>query len=395
MSVFKPKRSPYFAYDFEIQGHRFYGSTKCKTRREAEVVERDLREQKKQEVADQQGAASSLQLDHVADRYWIERGQHHAGADNTERDLARLIEYFGKTILLTEITDDDVTKLVAWRRGHRVIRSKATKAKDAPLISNATVNRSTTEMLKKLFTHARRWGVTFRREPNWRDHMLPEPVERIRELREDEGERIDDAMREDYAPLFAFVHTTGVRQKEATLLQWSEVNWQTRQIVKKGKGGKTITVKITATVRDILWPLRGHHPEAVFTYVAQRTRDGLIKGERYPLTLSGVKTRWRRTRKAAGVTDFRFHDFRHNFATKLMRQERNPKLVQRALNHADFKTTMRYMHVLDDEVGDAVERLAQSRKNPGLQDAESVTQSPGKGPGISSVGLPKPLTKRG
>jgi integrase len=372
MSVYKPKRTPFYAYDFEVGGHRFHGSTKRKTRREAEAVERELREFKKQEVADQQGATSSLQLDHVADRYWLEKGQHHAGADNTERDFARLVNYFGKTILLTEITDDHVTKLVAWRRGHRVIHSKE-KADDAPLISNATVNRSTTEMLKKLFTRARRsWGVTFRREPNWRDHMLPEPEERKRELLEDEGERIDEAMREDYAPLFAFVHTTGVRQKEAVLLKWSEVNWQTRQIVKKGKGGKTITIRITPAVRDILWPLCGHHGEAVFTYIAQRTRNGRVKGQRYPLTLSGLKTQWRRTREAAGVADFRFHDFRHDFATKLMRQERNPKLVQRALNHADFKTTMRYVHVLDEEVGDAVERLAQSRKK-----SRSITRKTG------------------
>jgi hypothetical protein len=34
------------------------------------------------------------------------------------------------------------------------------------------------------------------------------------------------------------------------------------------------------------------------------------------------------------------------------------------LNHADIKTTMRYAHVLDEEVGDAVERLAKSRKKP-------------------------------
>src|SRR5262249_35097199 len=148
---------------------------RCKTRREAEAVERAERERAKQQIADAQGAAMSLQLDHVADRYWIEAGQHHAGADNTERDLARLVKYFGKTKLLTEITDDDVAKLVAWRRGHRVIRSAKTKIEDAPFISNATVNRSTTEMLKKLFTRAKKsWGIRFNREPNWKGHMLPE-----------------------------------------------------------------------------------------------------------------------------------------------------------------------------------------------------------------------------
>jgi site-specific recombinase XerD len=35
--------------------------------------------------------------------------------------------------------------------------------------------------------------------------------------------------------------------------------------------------------------------------------------------------------------------------------------VQKALNHADVKTTVRYAHVLDDEVAEALERVTQSR----------------------------------
>jgi integrase len=356
MAVYKSKKSPYYRFDFWIGGRRFHGSTKRTTRREAEDVERIEREREKQHLGEVQSAATSLQLDHVADRYWIYVGQHHAGADNTERDLARLVERLGKTILLTEITDDVVRKLVAWRRGQKV------PGKDQ-LISNATVNRSTTEVLKKLFTYTKRAGVRFTREPDWRLHMLPEPDEHVRELHDDEGERIDAAMREDYAPLFAFAHATGLRQRECVTLRWSEVNWGTKQIAKLGKGGKRISTPITPTVHEILWPLRGHHPEFVFTYVAERTRDGRIAGQRYSLTLSGLKTRWRRTRKAAAVTDFRFHDYRHDFASKLLRATGNLKLVQRALNHADIKTTSRYAHVLDDEVAEALERVACDKKS--------------------------------
>ena len=49
------------------------------------------------------------------------------------------------------------------------------------------------------------------------------------------------------------------------------------------------------------------------------------------MTLAGVKTRWRRMRADAGIADFRFHDFRHDFATKLLRDTGNLKLVQKAL----------------------------------------------------------------
>ena len=364
MSVYRPKGSPFYQFDFQWRGHRFHGSTKRTNRREAEGVERAERERAKQQAAQSKAATTSLQLDDVAGRYWAEVGQYHAGASNTWRDLGRIVDYFGATKLLTEITDDDVARMVAWRRGHRVVRSRRRKDKDAaaaPPVSNATVNRSTTEVLKKLFTRAKAWGVRFENEPDWKRHWLPEPEERVRELVGDEGDRLEAATRDDYAPFFAFARVSGLRMRES-LLKWPDVNWDARQVTKTGKGGKRVTVPITPTIREILGPLRGHHREHVFTYIAKRSRGGRVKGQRYPLTYSGVKIVWRRLRKRAGVTGFRFHDFRHDVGTKLLRLTGNLKLVQKALNHADIKTTTKYAHVLTDEVAAALEQLAHSRK---------------------------------
>jgi integrase len=377
MSVYRPKGSPFYQFDFLWRGYRFHGSTKRTSRREAETVEREERERARQRAS--RGATVSLQIDDVAGRYWAEIGQHHAGADNTWRDLGRLVKYFGPTKLLTEISDDDVAKLVAWRRGHRVIRKRKAKPTGVadtpvnsslaspPLISNATVNRSTTEVLKKLFTRARAaWGVRFDNEPNWKAHWLLEPQERVRELVGDEGERLEAATRDDYVPFFQFAKASGLRLREC-LLRWPEVKWGEREIQKTGKGGKLVTVPITPTIRAILWPLQGHHREHVFTYVAKRTRGRRTKGERYPLTYSGVKIVWRRLRKRAGVSGFRFHDFRHDLGTKLLRSTGNLKLVQRALNHADIKTTTRYAHVMTDEVAAALEAVQESRKKSRTQ----------------------------
>jgi integrase len=85
-----------------------------------------------------------------------------------------------------------------------------------------------------------------------------------------------------------------------------------------------------------------------------------VKGERRPLTYNGVKTEWRRLRAKSGVAGFRFHDFRHDLGTKVLRVTGNLKLVQRLLNHADLKTTTRYAHVLDADVADALEQVTKS-----------------------------------
>lgn len=39
MSVYKPKNSPYFHFDFVWQGRRFHGSTGCRNRRDALIFE--------------------------------------------------------------------------------------------------------------------------------------------------------------------------------------------------------------------------------------------------------------------------------------------------------------------------------------------------------------------
>lgn len=367
MSVYRKPGTPYLHYDFQIKGHRFHGSTGKTNRRDAEQVEKDERSNACLTLAALAKNAISTAIIDVSARYWQEVGQHHKGAATTFRDLNRLVDYFGPNKRLEEILDDDVSRLIAWRRGHSRKDHRKNPPKNAtalPLISPATVNRSTTEVLKKLFTRAKMaWGVKFDHEPDWKKHWLEEPEERVRELLGNEGERLDEAARDDYRPILAFADASGLRLNEC-LLKWNEVNWDARLITKIGKGGKKITVPITSVVREILWPLVGQNSTFVFTYVAARTckKQDRVKGHRYPVTYNGLKTEWKRSRLRAGVIDFRFHDKRHDFATKLLRDTGNLKLVQKALNHRKLETTLKYAHVLQDEVSAAAERVQKSRR---------------------------------
>ena len=352
MSIRRDPRSPFWQFNFQINGRRFFGSTKKTVRREAEAVERAERERAKLLVAQAEHARTSLRLDDVAGRYWSEHGQHLGGAGNVWGLLGLLLDYFGKDKLITEIGDDEVARMVAWRRGQR------SKSSEATLLSPHTVN-TTVVALRRLFTRCKLWGVRFANEPKWSRHLLKVPAERMRELSDEEADKLDAVTRDDLAPFFAFARASGLRLREC-LLKWSEV--EGKQIVKLGKGGKRVSVPITSEIADILRPLRGHHPEFVFTFVAQRTRTGRVRGQRYPLSSAGVRTAWRRLRARSGVSNFRFHDLRHDFATKLLRETGNLRLVQKALGHASIKTTTRYAHVLDSEVADAMERMSRNRK---------------------------------
>lgn len=231
-------------------------------------------------------------------------------------------------------------------------------------LSNATINRETLLPLKAIFRRAKLlWGCNLPKEPHWKEHILREPKERIRELSYGEQQALDRNIREDYIRWYMFLHLTGRRLKE-TLIRWSDVNWDAGEITTPGKGDTRVMTPITPSISELLEACRGHHPEFVFTFVAQRTNQGRIAGKRYPITYHGVKTQWRRDILRSGVIGLRLHDIRHDRATKLYRQFHNLKIVQRVLNHASITTTAKYTHVVDEEVAVALERSAKSRNHP-------------------------------
>lgn len=361
MSVYKHKKSPFYHYDFQYKGQRLTGSTECTNRRDAERKFREeIRPARRAEV-DQAVRDSSpgkpMSWGEARDRYWAEVGQHHAGegAANTQRALEWLDTHIGRGTLLRDIGNGKVAEIVAKRRGDGV----------AP----ATVNRSATEPLRKVMLRARDIWEQQIQAIRWKEHLLPEPEERVRELTQEEEQRLLENIRPDYLPLFLFSLASGVRLGGCLALRWQDIDWGGREVHIKGKGGKNYKIPLSVTMREILWPLRAHHPEAVFTYVVQRTRGKRIRGTCLPITASGLKTEWRRAREAAGLPStgedwergYRWHDNRHTRATRLLRQNGNLKMVQRLLGHRKIETTVKYAHVTMDDLRDALDTESRTR----------------------------------
>jgi ribosomal protein S15P/S13E len=199
-SVYKDKKSPYYQTDIWIDGNKFSRSTRKTSRREAEAEADRLEQKLRDDLKVETIAETSLRIDEVALHYMKDVGDHHAGegASITEGKVARLVKYFGKEKLMTEITHDDVVKLVKWRRVHKVGTGK-----NARPISAFTVN-DTTEQLKKLFTYLK-----------VRKALSP-----------GEHTRLDKAMdvRPDAEPLILFQRITGKRKTECFTLEWEHVN---------------------------------------------------------------------------------------------------------------------------------------------------------------------------
>jgi integrase len=132
------------------------------------------------------------------------------------------------------------------------------------LVSAATVNRTLTQLLRRILTRARKkWRIPLPAEPDWAGHILKEPAERTRELRFDEEAAIETAERNDYRPARLFAQATGLRRREVVSLTWSQVDWGAEIIRVVQKGDKPHVIPITPEVAHILWPLRGHHETRV------------------------------------------------------------------------------------------------------------------------------------
>lgn len=356
MSVYKRKGETQYSYDFWVGGRRFTGGTGQASRREAEKVEREAKDRAKAEVAAEKSAAGApLTFAAACMRYWEEVGRHHANRETTMEDILRVSRFLGDKKRLDEISDDDVAMAVTWRRG-MTARGKAST------VSAATVNRSVIDVMQKVLTRARKvWRIPLPREPIWSQHRLKEPRERVREVRGGEAAAIEEALRDDYLPVMRFALASGLRLSEC-LLRKDQVDLIGGYVHTTGKGGRPIDKPISSEMRAILMGAMANPTDVVFTYEVKRTRDGRKRGERLPITASGLKTQWRRARARGLPADLRFHDLRHDFATRLLRATGNLKTVQRALGHADISTTTRYAHVDDADVLEAMERVAKSRE---------------------------------
>ena len=66
MSLYKPKGSPYYQFDFQWRGTRFHSSTKKTDKREAQAVEKAERERVKQNASVTTNAGMTLDRAAVA-----------------------------------------------------------------------------------------------------------------------------------------------------------------------------------------------------------------------------------------------------------------------------------------------------------------------------------------
>jgi integrase len=361
MSVYKRAGQATYSYDFQLRGRRFSGDTGATTKREAERVEVDRKEAALAKILSEAAFfADDMTFEIAASRWWLEVGTHNKNTETILKNLEWLKKHVGAMTQLVAITDS----MVARRRGDRV-KGKA----KANLVSPATVNRTCTQPLREIIIRAKNVWKVLVADVEFGHHMLKEPQERVREASIDEEVAIMGKLTRGYDVAVQFAFLSGCRRMEILGLKWTDVDFFSRRFTVTGKGHKTRTLPMSDAIYNLLWQERSYHAEVVFTYEALKTRKDMriVRGKRYPLTESGLKSAMRRAVPNAGVTNFRFHDTRHTAATRILRAS-NLRVAQVVLGHSDIKTTTKYAHAMDQDIRDALNAASSPTAKPSDKD---------------------------
>lgn len=341
MSVYKPKGSPYFHFDFVWKGRRFHGSTGCKGRREALAYEGRQRHEAVNPKVDR----PPITLDEACGLY-----EEHAGSlpswTTIEYMTAALIKGLGGNRLLAEISQRELQAYFAKRRHGR---------------SNASVNREQ-DNARAIWRRAAKARFDVGEMPDWLALRLKVPNVDPRELSHAEEEGLFANLRADVADACDFALKSGWRRGEVIGLRWSDCDMAARQAKTKIKGGDEIKRPLTPTLIALI----ANQPKVgpfVFTYVCRKTRGKRRKDERYPLTPTVLRSAMKAAKKDAKIEGLRFHDLRHTRGTRIVRATGSLAAAKAALAHKSINTTLRYAHVLDDDVRHALD-ASESRTIP-------------------------------
>ncbi|MCG3727807.1 tyrosine-type recombinase/integrase [Vibrio cincinnatiensis] len=146
-------------------------------------------------------------------------------------------------------------------------------------------------------------------------------------------------------PLIVMAMHTGLRRGELLTLRWEHISLPNRYLTirsENAKSKKRRTVPLNDTVFHLLEAWRVQNPNADVVFVHRGQPVSVFS---YP---------WRNLLKEAKIEQFRFHDLRHHFASKLVMAGVDLNTVRELLGHADLKMTLRYAHLAPEHKAAAV-----------------------------------------
>ncbi len=201
-----------------------------------------------------------------------------------------------------------------------------TKSKNTIMLAHASLKFFFTEILKKNFNEVKL--------PK-KDKQLPAVLtkDEVRNL-------IDSADTEKSRLIMSLLYSSGLRVSELVNLKTGDVSLETRSgWVRRGKGAK-----------DRIFMLSEQLAKDIQAYLYGREHNYIFSKEK-PLTTRNIQKIIKNASKRAGINKkVTPHTLRHSFATHLLEQGTDIRLIQQLLGHSSIATTQVYTHVSEEQI---------------------------------------------
>jgi len=142
------------------------------------------------------------------------------------------------------------------------------------------------------------------------------------------------------ARIVKFAVATGMRQSEICRIEWSDVDARTRCVTVRDR--KDPRHKQGNDQRVPMINLTGYD---AWELLEEQRYASTVTGRIFPYNSRTVGTIYRRGRDKLGISDLKFHDFRHEATSRLFEAGLTIEKVALVTGHKDWKMLKRYTHL--------------------------------------------------
>jgi integrase len=185
---------------------------------------------------------------------------------------------------------------------------------------------------------------------------------RVRWLTRAQADRLLEELPAHQQDLMLFALATGLRQGNITGLTWEQVDLARRiATIEHGetKNGDALGVPLNELAMTVLQRQRGRHVSHVFTYRGQPIRQVNTKA-------------WKDALKRAGITNFRWHDLRHTWASWLRQNDVPTWVLQELGGWKSEVMVRRYAHMSVKHLQPYADQLIFEDTKPSGQVSEKI-----------------------
>lgn len=284
-------------------------------------------------------------------RFHQEVGQHSAyGMRGQRYHMKVLAQAIGHGTLLANLDDRRVNEAVQW------MRSRIAKPGRPAELSGSTINRYLTT-LNVVCARARKlWGIEV---GQWTKagHSMKEPEGRDVFLTHDQAHALLAEASGHLKPILLMELMTGLRLRNVVEMDWGTISLDLARAILIQKGDRRLTVSLPPPAIELLTRIEPDQTKRVgpvfwFGNPSAACDCPRCNNDRYHgQPIRSVKRTFATAIFDAKLTDLpsgrlRFHDLRHTYASWLLAECSDLRIVQEALGHKNIATTARYAHLL-------------------------------------------------